>query len=347
MTVGRPGIRPLVARDEVPERRAAAAQSPNAPSTWTHAPARAASSTIALEIVERAGVHLARLGADDRRTSTASSAAASARRHPALARRPGRPPAELRRSRGAGARGRSSRGACRRRRRGAAAPRRGRAARGPSRRAVDAMPRRREAGDVRHLAAGHEARTTSRAGRPSSSSTQRPATASSADVAGVGSARPVFWSQAETSQSAASAAARRRRSRSRRTAREPIAMTPGSPDARQLLDHLGRVGRTVGHGAVEEPRASRGSRARAGSAACRASRGSPRRAPPSARAALSPSPGRVYAPRLGSQGKRRERRQHEDREPDPGRARGGSRTGSSSRACRASRAARSRRPARS
>ena len=41
-------------------------------------------------------------------------------------------------------------------------------------------------------------------GRPRSSSTQRPVTASSADVAGVTSARPVFWSQVETSQSAAS-----------------------------------------------------------------------------------------------------------------------------------------------
>ena len=40
-------------------------------------------------------------------------------------------------------------------------------------------------------------------GKPSSSSTHLPATASRADVAGVTSARPVFWSQAETSQSAA------------------------------------------------------------------------------------------------------------------------------------------------
>ena len=89
-----------------------------------------------------------------------------------------------------------------------------------------------------------------RAGRPRSSSTQRPATASRAEVAGVGSASPVFWSQAETSQSAASG--------QRATSNEPEpASGADRHEARlgrlgELLDDGERVGGLLRKRAVEE-----------------------------------------------------------------------------------------------
>ena len=73
-------------------------------------------------------------------------------------------------------------------------------------------------------------------GRPSSSSTHLPATASSADVAGVGSASPVFWSHAETSQSTASDAGTAPPTTKPNHRPEPIATRPGSAAARELLD---------------------------------------------------------------------------------------------------------------
>ena len=55
------------AREQVPQPRAAAAHSPNAPSTCTHAPAAWATVDRGGEVVERAGVHVAGLQRDDRR----------------------------------------------------------------------------------------------------------------------------------------------------------------------------------------------------------------------------------------------------------------------------------------
>ena len=133
-----------------------------------------------------------------------ASASASAR----IAPRRRRPPARRRRSRAraAGARDRRSRDAPRRRARGCAAPRTGRRARRrePARRARDGAP---PPGRSRGPSGSRSrARRTRSAGSPSSSTSQRPATSSKAAAAGVGSARPAFWSHAVVSQSAAIAA---------------------------------------------------------------------------------------------------------------------------------------------
>ena len=69
------------------------------------------------------------------------------------------------------------------------------------------------------------------AGSPRSSITQRPASASSAHVAGVGSASPVFWSQVDTSQSAAIDAGSAPPMTKPKNRPEPIAVIPGSSDA--------------------------------------------------------------------------------------------------------------------
>ena len=65
--VGRPRVRPLGAVDQVREARARRRPQPKAPSTCSQAPAASAASAIAWKSVERAGVHLAGLRADDRR----------------------------------------------------------------------------------------------------------------------------------------------------------------------------------------------------------------------------------------------------------------------------------------
>ena len=69
------------------------------------------------------------------------------------------------------------------------------------------------------------------AGNPRSSITQRPAIASRAEVAGVGSASPVFWSQVDTSQSAAIDVGSAPPMTKPKYRPEPIAVIPGSRDA--------------------------------------------------------------------------------------------------------------------
>ena len=56
---------------------------------------------------------------------------------------------------------------------------------------------------------------------------------------------PVFWSQAETSQSAASDAGSAPPITNPKNRPEPIAVMPGSRDARELLDDGERVGGAV------------------------------------------------------------------------------------------------------
>ena len=103
--------------------------------------------------------------------------------------------------------------------------------------------RRGEAGGVRHLAAGDEARTTRAAGRPSTSSSQRPATASTAATAGVGSARPAFWSHAEVIQSAASAAGSAPPITNPKNRGWFMPVSPGSQSRDEIVEHLARVRR--------------------------------------------------------------------------------------------------------
>ena len=78
MRVGRPGVGALHARDEVAEAGRDRRPDPNAPSTCSHAPASSARVRDVRERVERAGVHLARLRADDRRPVAAAECCASA-----------------------------------------------------------------------------------------------------------------------------------------------------------------------------------------------------------------------------------------------------------------------------
>ena len=66
--------------------RVAAAHSPNAPSTCTQAPCSCAAVDDLVERIERAGVHVARLRADDRRPASRRGDVAAQRvgAHPAL-----------------------------------------------------------------------------------------------------------------------------------------------------------------------------------------------------------------------------------------------------------------------
>ncbi len=85
--VGRPRVGALDARDEVPRAAAlAAAHSPNAPSTCSQAPVPARGVGDRVERVERAGVDVAGLRADDRRAvePPASAVAQRVGQHPAL-----------------------------------------------------------------------------------------------------------------------------------------------------------------------------------------------------------------------------------------------------------------------
>ena len=149
----------------------------------------------------------------------------------------------------------------------------------------------REAGDVRHLAAGHE-RERRVAAEAQQFSTQRPATSSSDRRGGGGSARPAFWSHARTSQSAASAAGQAPPMTKPKYRPDPIAVRPGSATvASSSMTWAACIDAALGHGTVDVARelvALVG--VRAGSAGWRACQGTPPRAPPSARAAPSPSP---------------------------------------------------------
>jgi hypothetical protein len=80
---------------------------------------------------------------------------------------------------------------------------------------------------MRHLAPRDERERRVRR-EPEHSSTHRPATASSAVVAGVGSASPVFWSQVDVSQSTASAPGVAPPMTNPKYRPEPIAVRPGS-----------------------------------------------------------------------------------------------------------------------
>ena len=157
MRVGRPRVGALDAGDEVRERAGdAAAQSPNAPSTCSHAPCRVGGVGDRRQRVEGAGVHLAGLRADDRRPVASASASRSAsathaslvvggdddRGAPSPSSRSARSTRDVH-LRAGDARARAAR-------------RRARRARRPSRLGEHVLPRGRERGDVRHLAAGDE-----------------------------------------------------------------------------------------------------------------------------------------------------------------------------------------------
>ena len=255
--VGRPRVRASWPATRCASDGLAAAHRPNAPSTWTHAPAPCASFDDPREVVERRRCS-PRPPARRRWSASRPRARRRARRRPFAPRirRQGHllraaDPEQAERSL------RPSRDASRRPRPEAAAPRRAPARGGPSPPPVDAVTRRGEARDVGHLAAGHEGER--RVGRQARAARAPicPATASSADAAGVGSARPVFWSQAETSQSAASEDGTAPPTTNPNYRPEPIAMRPGSAARASSSTTASGSAAVLGERPIEGPSISR------------------------------------------------------------------------------------------
>ena len=201
------------ARPSTRSRRpgAAAAHSPNAPSTWSQAFGVGADGGRDLgQRIEGARVHVARLGAHDDRAGRARPASRAGRRR---ASGPARRPAPDGRGRGpgraSGATRRSSRATRRRRRRRSVARRPGRPPRGPSRRRSRTRWRAAARAVKLAIVAPVVNPTLEPAGSPNRSTSQPAATSSTTDAAGDRAYRPPFWSQVLVSQSAARAAGHR------------------------------------------------------------------------------------------------------------------------------------------
>ena len=127
-------------------------------------------------------------------------------------------------------------------------------------------------------------------GSPSSSASQRPAISSKAAVAGVGSARPVFWSQAVASQSAAIPAGWAPPITNAKKRGELIAVSPGSASVASSA-----ITRSTGTGASVSVSVTRSS---AGVRAGRTGRSTTASSQSAARSATSCSSERVSIARL-------------------------------------------------
>ena len=145
---------------------------------------------------------------------------------------------------------------------------------------VDAVTGGREARDVRHLAAGDEReRRRARAARGARSPTG-PRAPRARTWRASARASPVFWSQVDTSQSAAIDAGSAPPMTKPKNRPEPIAVIPGSSDAASSSTTS-----VASDGPVRHRRVERGVHLavrplRARRRACRASRGSRPRSPP-------------------------------------------------------------------